>query len=131
MVTFLWRAAGAPERLPENPFDDLDESAYYYKAILWAYENGITAGTGAATFSPAGKVTRAQSVTFLFRALGGRSGADMPFEDVADSAYYYDAVLWAAENGVTEGTGETTFSPESDCLRAQIITFLYRAYEGE
>ncbi len=132
MVTFLWRAAGAPEpTAAENPFDDLDESAYYYKAILWAYENGITAGTGAATFSPDGKVTRAQSVTFLFRALGGRSGADMPFEDVADSAYYYDAVLWAAENGVTEGTGETTFSPESDCLRAQIITFLYRAYEGE
>ena len=129
MVTFLWRAAGEPEpTITATAFTDVDESAYYYKAVLWAYENGITLGTSDTTFSPNATVTRAQSVTFLFRALSGAAGAENPFEDVKDGTYYADAVKWAYENGITLGTSDTMFSPENDCLRAQIVTFLYRAY---
>ena len=129
MVTFLWRAAGKPEpRSSENRFADIDANAYYYKAVLWAAEQGITQGTGSDTFSPDATVTRAQTVTFLYRALGGGKADGNQFKDVGEDTYYYDAVLWAAENGITQGTGKGTFSPEADCLRGQIVTFLYRAY---
>ncbi len=133
MVTFLWRAAGRPEpAAAECPFTDLDESAYYYKAVLWAAENGITAGVGDGRFDPEGTVSRAQSVTFLYRALGGgHAEGSSPFLDVEAGAYYENAILWAAENGITLGTGDRTFSPEDDCLRGQIVTFLYRAYTPE
>ena len=97
---------------------------------MWAAENGITLGKGG-RFSPDDEVTRAQSLTFLFRALGNKIGASMPFADVTSGAYYYDAVLWAVNNGITQGTSEATFSPDDDCLRAQIVTFLYRAYNKE
>jgi len=129
MVTFLWRAAGKPEpATTENPFTDLDEDAYYYKAVLWAAENGITVGTGDGKFDPDGTVTRAQGVTFLFRALHGSAAAGSGFADVDPDTYYYAAVLWATENGITLGTGDGKFSPDDNCLRAQIVTFLYRAY---
>ena len=129
MVTFLWRAAGKPEPTSTTTaFTDIDASAYYYKAVLWAFENGITLGTSDTTFSPDATVTRSQSVTFLFRALSGAAGTENPFKDVQDGAFYYDAVKWAVENGITQGTSSTTFSPDDDCLRAQIVTFLYRAY---
>ncbi len=132
MVTFLWRAAGRPEPTTgSNPFSDLDESAYYYKAVLWAAENGITVGVGGGRFDPDGAVSRSQSVTFLYRALGGKAEGSSTFDDVQIGAYYYNAVLWAAENGITFGTSDTTFSPDDDCLRAQIVTFLYRAYNEE
>ena len=131
-VTFLWRAAGCPEPVgTDNPFTDVDEDAYYYKAVMWAAENGITLGTGDGRFDPDGTVTRCQSVTFLYRALGGGAAAGDAFTDVDPEAYYDEAVLWAAENGITLGTGGGKFSPEDDCLRAQIVTFLYRAYCGE
>ena len=134
MVTFLWRAAGMPEPTAADlTFDDVSQSAYYYKAVLWAAENGITRGTGDTTFSPDANCTRAQTVTFLWRAAGEPepTAADLHFKDVAPGAYYGKAVLWAAENDITRGTGDTTFSPEAHCLRAQIVTFLHRAYGGE
>ena len=109
----------------------MDASAYYYKAVLWAVETGVTRGTGATTFSPGDTVTRAQTVTFLYRALGSVTEAVNPFTDVDPGKYYYDAVLWAAETGVTRGTSATTFSGASDCIRAQAVTFLYRAYGNE
>ena len=130
MVTFLWRAAGSPEpELADNPFGDVDENDYYYKAVLWAYENGVTLGTGEGCFSPNATVTRGQTVTFLYRALKGSvDGETIPFRDVDEDAFYAEAVQWAAENGITLGTGADAFSPDADCLRAQIVTFLYRAY---
>jgi hypothetical protein len=132
MVTFLWRAAGSPEPVgTEAPFTDLDESAYYCKAVLWAAENGITAGVGDGRFDPEGTVSRSQSVTFLYRAFGGKAEGSSTFDDVPAGSYYADAVAWAAEQGITLGTSESTFSPDDDCLRAQIVTFLYRDYTGE
>jgi|GEM_PF-1907796 len=134
MVTFLWRAQGRPEpATTDNPFTDLDESAYYYEAVLWAAENGITLGIGDGKFDPDGTVPRAQMVTFLWRAAGKPESAttENPFTDLDESAYYYKAVLWAFENGITLGTGDGKFSPNDDCLRAQIVTFLYRAYNEE
>lgn len=127
-VTFLWRAAGSPE--PEsgaNPFTDIQPGAYYYKAVLWAVETGITNGTSAVTFSPDATVTRAQTVTFLWRFAGTKATGSNPFTDVADSAYYAEAVIWAVERGITNGTSATIFSPDEPCTRAQIVTFLYRA----
>ena len=128
-VTFLWRAAGSPE--PKSnvmPFEDVAAEAYYYKAVLWAVENGITKGTSDTTFSPDADCTRAQIVTFLWRAQKSPAAIGVnPFTDVAADAYYVDAVLWAVEEKVTKGTSETTFSPDADCTRAQIVTFLYRA----
>ena len=128
-VTFLWRAAGSPE--PKSnvmPFEDVAAEAYYYKAVLWAVENGITKGTSATTFSPDADCTRAQIVTFLWRAQKSPAAIGVnPFTDVAADAYYVDAVLWAVEEKVTNGTSATTFSPDADCTRAQIVTFLYRA----
>ncbi|MBR6258863.1 MAG: S-layer homology domain-containing protein [Oscillospiraceae bacterium] len=131
MVTFLWRAAGKPEpKSTENQFGDVDEDAYYYKAVLWAAEQGITLGTGDGNFSPDEAVTRAQTVTFLYRAFGGEKGTGVPFVDVDEETYYHDAVLWAAEKGITKGIDETHFAPGGTCLRGQMVTFLYRAYKG-
>ena len=127
-VTFLWRAAGCPApKSSVNPFTDVAEGSYYYDAVLWAVENGITNGTSDTTFSPNATCTRAQIVTFLWRA-ENMPVADTanPFTDVAADAYYAGAVLWAAENGITGGTTATTFSPNANCTRAQIVTFLYR-----
>lgn len=127
-VTFLWRAAGSPE--PEStvmPFTDVVEGSYYYDAVLWAVENGITTGTSATTFEPYATVTRAQNVTFLWRwAESPAAEQANPFTDVAEGKYYHDAVIWAAEQGITSGTTATTFSPNDPCLRSQIVTFLYR-----
>lgn len=129
IVTFLWRAAGSPEPAGNhNPFMDVKASDYYYEAVLWAAENGITEGTSATTFSPDLACTRDQAVTFLWRAAGKPAPESIvnPFTDVKPGQYYTDAVLWAAENGITEGTSATTFSPGLTCTRAQIVTFLYR-----
>ena len=116
----------------ENPFTDVNDDAYYKDAVIWAVENGITKGISGTMFSPDAVCTRAQAVTFLWRAAGSpspKSGA-MPFGDVAADAYYHDAVLWAVENGITKGTSDTTFSPDSKCTRAQIVTFLWRAQKS-
>lgn len=128
-VTFLWRTAGSPEpSVADCAFTDVDRNSYYAKAVLWAAENGITGGTSASTFSPEARVTRAQAVTFLWRAAGSvRSEGNNPFTDVAPGQYYSDAVQWAVTNGITCGTTATAFSPESGCTRGQIVTFLCRA----
>ena len=128
VVTFLWRAAGSPEpKTTEMPFADIPADAYYYNAVLWAFENGITSGTSAATFGPESTVTRSQTVTFLWRAESGDElDGEHSFADVAADVYYRDAVLWAVENGITNGTSTNTFSPNSGCTRGQIVTFLYR-----
>ncbi len=132
-VTFLWRAAGSPE--PETramPFTDIPVGSYYYDAVLWAVENGITKGTSDTTFSPNMTCTRAQIVAFLWRSeKSPAAGTANPFADVKSTAYYADAVLWAAKADITKGTTNTTFSPGADCTRAQIVTFLYRAYQGK
>lgn len=127
VVTFLWRAMGSPEPRSAGTFTDVNASSYYAKAVRWALENGITSGTSATTFDPNAVCTRAQVVTFLMRALDGRSYGSAGFADVAASSYYADAVAWAVANGITDGTGATTFSPDTQCNRAQIVTFLYRA----
>ena len=166
VVTFLWRAKGCPEpaSLLEggaerseaegvvNPFTDIAEGSYYYKAVLWAVENEITKGTSATTFGPADVCTRGQVVTFLWRTAGSpdpnapeivivsndnetpiipfnpdSGDAECPFEDVVEGAYYYDAMLWAVANEITNGTSATTFSPGATCTRGQVVTFLYRA----
>ena len=112
----------------ENPFVDVKEGAYYYDAVLWAVEQKITSGTSATTFSPDASCTRAQMVTFLWRAAGSPKveNGKNPFADVKADAYYYDAVLWAVEKGVTSGTSATTFSPDATVTRGQTVTFLYR-----
>ena len=127
-VTFLWRAAGSPE--PETramPFTDVPVGSYYYDAVLWAVENGITKGTSDTTFSPNMTCTRAQIVAFLWRSeKSPAAGTANPFADVKSTAYYADAVLWAVKENITKGTTNTTFSPDADCTRAQIVTFLWR-----
>ena len=128
IVTFLWRAAGSPEPQSKADFTDVPANAYYAKAVAWALENGITKGTSAATFSPDDPCTRAQAVTFLARALSAKAEGTADFLDVAESAYYCGAVAWAAENDVTSGVGGKRFAPDQTCTRAQIVTFLYRAY---
>ena len=129
VVVMLWRAAGMPE--PEstvNPFTDVKETAFYYKAVLWAVESGITNGTSATTFGPNGITNRAQVVTFLWRYLGRpESDAENPFTDVKAAAWYGPAVLWAVENGVTKGLSAKEFGVNSNCNRAHMVTFLYRA----
>ena len=111
----------------ERDFTDLGATdSYYYKAVLWAVEQGITNGTGADTFSPNATVTRGQVVTFLFRFEKAAAGDENPFVDVDEDAYYADAVAWAVEEGITNGTSDTTFSPDNNCTRGQIVTFLYR-----
>ncbi len=131
IVTFLWRAAGSPEPKSGSSFADVAADAYYAKAVAWAMENGITKGTSETTFHPDETCTRAQGVTFLYRALGKLAAAQAGFTDVAADSYYADAVNWAAENGVTNGISETLFGPDGSCTRAQIVTFLYRAYQGK
>ena len=126
IVTFLWRAAGSPEPKSTVSFADVPADSYYAKAVAWAVENGITLGTGDGTFSPNATCTRAQSVTFLYRALGTAPTTVNGFTDVAADAFYADAVAWAVESGVTNGTTDSTFSPNNGCTRAQIVTFLYR-----
>lgn len=130
IVSFLWRQAGSPKMSGTNPFTDVSSTDYYYDAVLWAVENGITFGSTDTTFSPGTTCTRAQAMTFLYRgkkspAVSGIGG----FTDVSTDAYYTDAVQWAVANGVTYGTTATTFSPDQDCTRAQIVTFIYNARE--
>ena len=129
MVTFLWKAAGSPEpKSLTTAFTDVKSGAYYEKAVAWAVESKVTTGTSATTFSPDATVTRGQSVTFLWKANNSPAAASASaFTDVAASAYYASAVNWAVEKGVTSGMSATTFAPNSDCTRAQIVTFLYRA----
>ena len=114
---------------PETPFTDIPEGSPYESAILWAVKNGITTGTTATTFSPSAPCTRAQAVTFLWRAAGSPElkSDTMPFADVAADSVYAKAILWAVEQGITLGTTESTFSPNAPCARGQIVTFLYRA----
>ena len=126
MVTFLWRAHGSPKATGANPFTDVSTSDYYYDAVLWAVANGVTNGTSATTFSPDMAVTRAQAVTFQWRAAGSPVVSGSSFGDVATDAYYVNAVTWAVANGITNGTGGNTFSPDVVVSRAQAVTFLYR-----
>ena len=136
IVTFLWRAAGSPEpTVTRNPFTDVNSvrDASYYKAILWASQKGITAGTNATTFSPYQECTRSQIVTFLYRYAGKPSGNySNPFKDVSsvNEASYYNAILWAVGKGITQGTSTTTFSPYASCTRGEAVTFLYRYVNG-
>ena len=130
VVTFLWRSAGSPAPVSrENPFEDVAEGTWYTDAVLWAVEAGITNGVDATHFCPYTVCNRAQVVTFLYRSNGSPavSSGENPFTDVAVDSFYRDAVLWALENGVTTGATETTFNPYGRCLRAQVVTFLYRA----
>ena len=131
IVTFLWRAAGSPEPKTASSFTDVSASAYYAKAVAWAVENGITNGMTETTFAPDATCTRGQSVTFLHRALKGTASGSTNFTDVKSDAFYADAISWAVANNVTNGTSNTTFSPNADCTRAEIVTFLYRAYQGK
>ena len=131
MVTFLWRAAGSPQPASlSTPFADVDADSYFAQAVAWAAEQNMVKGTSETAFSPDQTVTRAQSVTLLYRYLGQKTEAENPFTDVDADAYYCDAVLWAAAKGVTTGTTQTTFSPDTPCTRAQIVTFLDRATAG-
>ena len=127
-VTFLWRAAGSPApRSRTMPFTDVPVGSYYYDAVLWAVENGITKGTSETRFSPDATCSRAQIVAFLWRSeKSPAAGSRNPFADVKSTAYYADAVLWAVREDITKGTTSTTFSPDADCTRAQIVTFLWR-----
>ena len=128
VVTFLWRAAGCPQPTSKsNPFTDVRADDYFYTAVLWAVENGITNGTSAKTFSPDATVTRAQVVTFLWRANGQPTAGNSGFADVSADKYYATAVAWAVFQRITTGTGFGVFSPDAACTRAQIVTFLYRA----
>lgn len=131
-VTFLWRAAGSPlPRYRVCPFTDVQPNDYYYNAVLWAVEQGITTGLNATTFGPDVTVTRGQVATFLYRAASAaKPNTFSPFTDVKTTAYNYDAILWAYDNRITTGTSDTTFSPDAYCTRAQIVTFLYRYYQG-
>ena len=130
VVTFLWRAAGKPEpQSMVNPFPDVADGKYFTKAVLWAAELGITGGYKDGTFGPNNTCTRDQIVTFLWRYMGKPTPAatDLSFPDVDAAGFYYQAVLWAAQAGVTSGYGDGTFRPTSTCRRDQIVTFLYRA----
>ncbi len=129
IVTFLWRAAGSPEPKNMSNFSDVPADSYYAKAVAWAVENGITTGTGDGKFSPDATCTRAQSVTFLFRASKASANGAPAFSDVAATAYYAEAVKWATDNGITNGIGDNLFGSDNDCTRAQIVTFLYRMYQ--
>ena len=128
IVTFLWRAAGSPEPTALSTFTDVAADAYYAKAVAWAVENGVTTGTGDGKFSPDAPCTRGQAVTFLWRALGQLTGDTASFADVPADSYFAQAVAWAAQSGVTTGVGNNLFAPDALCTRAQIVTFLFRAY---
>ena len=124
------RASGSPEpKTASNSFTDVAANAYYCKAVLWAVENGITGGTGNGLFSPDSTCTRGQSVAFLHRSAGSPAASGSSFSDVSASSYYASSVQWAVKNGITQGTSEKTFSPDTACNRAQIVTFLYRHYK--
>jgi len=130
IVTFLWRACGSPEPTStKNNFKDVKAGEYYYKAVLWAVENGITTGLSATSFGPNATCTRGQVATFLWRSQGepAPTSTNNPFSDVKTSDYYFKAVLWAVENDVTQGMGGGKFAPNASCTRGQIVTFLYRA----
>ena len=136
IVTFLWAAMGSPAPAAEtgNPFQDVKKKDYFYSAVLWALENGVTGGVDDSHFSPKKVCTRAEVVSFLW-AMGSKtmpeSGAN-PFRDVKKSKFYYNPVLWAVEHGITGGTGDgSSFSPNMECTRAQIVTFLYKAMTNE
>ena len=132
IVTFLWRAAGSPAPKAMSTFVDVSADAYYAKAVAWAVENGITGGTGDGKFSPDATCTRAQAVTFLYRASGAPAvSGNAAFSDVATNAYYAAAVKWAEKNGITGGIGGGLFGSDNDCTRAQIVTFLYRNYQSK
>ena len=132
IVTFLWRAAGSSEPKSMSSFSDVSADSYYAKAVAWAVENGITTGTGDGKFSPDATCTREQAVAFLYRASGSPAvSGGSAFSDVAANAYYADAVAWAEKNGVTGGIGGGLFGSGNTCTRAQIVTFLYRAYQGK
>jgi len=131
IVTFLWRAAGSPEPKAMSSFADVSTDAYYAKAVAWAVENGITTGTGDGKFSPDATCTREEAVTFLFRAIGKLVDSKAEFSDVLTDSYYANAVAWAVVNGVTNGIGDGLFGPNNSCTRAQIVTFLFRAYQGK
>ena len=134
VLTFLWRAVGCPEpALANMPFRDVHPGDYFYKPVLWALENGVTTGTSETMFSPYAVCARAQVVTFLWHVLGepATEYPDPPFRDVPDNAYYRQAVTWAAERGITSGSGEGCFAPDAPCTRAQVVTMLWRAFSGE
>ena len=131
IITFLWRAAGSPGPKTMSGFSDVSADSYYAKAVAWAVERGITSGTGDGMFSPDATCNRAQSVTFLFRAIGKIVDSKAEFGDVLTDSYYANAVAWAVENGITNGIGDGLFGPDNSCTRAQIITFLFRAYQGK
>ncbi|MCB6502313.1 S-layer homology domain-containing protein [Colidextribacter sp. 210702-DFI.3.9] len=131
IVTFLWRAAGSPVVNYAMNMTDVAEDAYYGEAVRWALSEGITTGTGDGKFSPDATCTRAQSVTFLFRAIGKIVDSKAEFGDVLTDSYYANAVAWAVENGITNGIGDGLFGPDNSCTRAQIVTFLFRAYQGK
>lgn len=128
MVTFLWRAAGSPEPSGTgNAFTDVVSGSYYEKAVMWAVEKGVTTGVSAASFAPSAPVTRDQTVTFIYRSKGSPEASGSSFSDVPANAYYANAVAWAVQAGVTNGTSATTFSPAKNCTRGEIVTFLFRA----
>ena len=131
IVTFLWRAVGSPEPKTASSFADVPANAYFADAVKWAVDKGITNGLSDTMFGPYESCTRAQSVTFLHRALKGTASGSANFTDVKSDAFYADAINWAVANNVTNGTSATTFSPNADCTRAEIVTFLYRAYQGK
>ena len=127
-VTFLWRAMGSPKPTSaKNPFTDIKADAYYYEAVLWAVEKGITDGMTPTTFEPETTVNRGQAVTFIHRAAGTPTAVHKDvFTDVAEGAYYHNAVLWAVSKSITDGMTPSTFAPNGGCTRGQIVTFLYR-----
>jgi len=129
VVTFMWRVVGCPIPVSTySPFSDVESGSYYEKAVLWAYENGIASGTSDTSFSPNATCTRAQTATFIYRlCCSPECSTESSFNDISETDYYYNAVLWCAENQITSGTSATTFSPDSLCTRGQIVTFLYRA----
>ncbi len=132
IVTFLWRAAGSPKAsVTEHPFTDVTPGSYYYDAMLWAVEKGITTGSSATTFSPDRVCSRSEVVTFLWRANGSPAAENenLYFADVEEGSFYEEAVAWAVSKNITQGTGEGAFSPKLSCSRAQVVTFLYRAIE--
>ena len=128
VVTMLWRHAGSPVVQIDNPFTDVKEGDWYYNAVLWAVSEGITSGNSATTFGPAGVTNRAQVVTFLWRYLGSPDAfTENPFADVDDAAWYGMPIVWAVENGITNGISATEFGVNTNCNRAHMVTFLYRA----
>ena len=132
LLTFLWRASGSPEpKSTESPFVDVQVDSYYYKAALWAAENGIVAGTGKGKLSPDDPCSRGQAALFIWRAHGSPSPTSTanPFKDLDEHSYYYIAVLWSVEQGIANGIGKGKFVPETVCTRSQAVTFLYRAFE--